>query len=81
MISLSHSYSPLQNLIAKAPDANAPAMLGSKVLPLCASLLGRKWSDEEIDEDLTAVKEVLAERLKGMRFVCRAVIGPAGHRH
>ena len=42
-------------------------MLGAKVLPLVESLSARKWSDEEIDEDLQLVKEVLSDKLKGMR--------------
>jgi len=53
--------------LVKAPEANAPPMLGAKVLPLVESLSARKWSDEEIDEDLQLVKEVLSDKLKGMR--------------
>lgn len=56
----------LRNLLAKASDANASAMLGSKVLPLTESLLARKWSDEEIEEDLEYLKTELSHRLKGM---------------
>jgi len=60
---------PCQNLLAKAPDANAPAMLGARCLPLVEALSTRKWTDEEISEDVAAVQEVLAEKLKGMRCV------------
>lgn len=56
----------LRNLLAKAPEANASAMLGSKCLPLCENLLSRKWSDEEIEDDLQYMKEELAQRLRGM---------------
>ncbi|KAK0531643.1 H(+)-transporting V1 sector ATPase subunit H [Tilletia horrida] len=59
-------YSTFKNLLANAPDANAPAMIGSRVLPLSESLSARKWSDEDIEEDLKAVQEVLSERLKWM---------------
>ncbi|PWY99308.1 ARM repeat-containing protein [Testicularia cyperi] len=56
----------LRNLLAKAPDANASAMLGSKCLPLAENLLTRKWSDEEIEDDLAFIKDDLAHRLQGM---------------
>ncbi|SJX65557.1 related to vacuolar ATP synthase subunit H [Sporisorium reilianum f. sp. reilianum] len=56
----------LRNLLAKAPDVNAPVMLGSKGLTLCENLLARKWSDDEIDDDLEYVRAELAERLKTM---------------
>ncbi|TKY88153.1 hypothetical protein EX895_002863 [Sporisorium graminicola] len=55
-----------RNLLAKAPDVNAPVMLGSKCLTLAENLLSRKWSDEEIEEDLEYIKAELAERLKTM---------------
>lgn len=57
----------LRNLAEKAPNANISAMLGCKCLPLMESLSGRKWSDEEITQDIDAVKELLSEKLKGMR--------------
>lgn len=56
----------LRNLVEKAPSANAPALLGSRGLALMDSLAARKWSDEEIPEDVEAVRAVLAEKLKGM---------------
>lgn len=54
------------NLLAKAPDVNAPVMLGSKGLTLVENLLSRKWSDEEIEDDLEYIKTELSERLKTM---------------
>jgi hypothetical protein len=57
----------LKNLAEKAPSANISAMLGSKCLPLMESLSGRKWSDEEITQDIDVVKELLSEKLKNMR--------------
>lgn len=56
-----------RNLAEKAPNANVSAMLGSKCLPLMESLAGRKWSDEEIAQDIEAVTAILSEKLKGMR--------------
>ncbi|KAN0062919.1 H(+)-transporting V1 sector ATPase subunit H [Thecaphora frezii] len=56
----------LRNLLSKAPEANASAMLGCKLLPLSENLLARKWSDEEVEEDLTFLRDDLAHRLKGM---------------
>ncbi|SPO39605.1 related to vacuolar ATP synthase subunit H [Pseudozyma flocculosa] len=56
----------LKNLLSKAPEANASAMLGSKLLPLSENLIARKWSDEEIEEDLSFIRDDLAHRLKGM---------------
>lgn len=56
----------LRNLLTKAPDVNAPVMLGSKCLQLSKNLLSRKWSDEEIEDDLSYIRTELAERLKTM---------------
>ncbi|SPO31233.1 related to vacuolar ATP synthase subunit H [Ustilago trichophora] len=56
----------LRNLLAKAPLVNAPVMLGSKCLQLSENLLSRKWSDEEIEDDLEYIRTELAERLKTM---------------
>lgn len=56
----------LRNLVVKAPSVNAPALLGSRGLALMDSLASRKWSDEEIPEDVEAVRSVLADKLKGM---------------
>lgn len=55
-----------RNLLAQAPGINAPVLLGSKALALTETLLSRKWSDEEIQEDLEYVKSELSERLKFM---------------
>lgn len=56
----------LRNLLAKAAEVNAPVMLGSKALTLSENLLSRKWSDEEIEDDLEYIRSELAERLKTM---------------
>lgn len=56
----------LRNLLAKAPEANGPVMLGSKLLPLVEVLAERKFSDEEVTDDVGYLRTELAERLKGM---------------
>lgn len=56
----------LRNLVENAPSPNTSALLGSKGLPLMESLASRKWSDEEITEDINFVKEALSEKLKVM---------------
>lgn len=56
----------LKNLLLKAPSQNGPIMLGSKVLPLVEILSERKWSDEELEEDLKFLASELEEKLKGM---------------
>lgn len=56
----------LRNLVEKAPSVNTSALLGSKGLTLMESLAGRKWSDEEIPEDIEVVKAALSEKLKVM---------------
>ena len=56
----------LKNLLLKAPSQNGPVMLGSKLLPLVEILSERKWSDEELEEDLKFLASELEEKLKGM---------------
>lgn len=56
----------LRNLLERAPEANAPAMLGSKLLPLVEILADRKFSDDEVIDDISFLHTELAERLKGM---------------
>ncbi|CAO1633023.1 unnamed protein product [Parajaminaea phylloscopi] len=56
----------LRNLLAKAPEANAPVMLGSKLLPLVELLADRKWSDDEVVEDIEYLRGELSEKLQGM---------------
>lgn len=55
-----------QNLITKSPTTNLPAMLVCKVLPLVQSLGQRRWSDEEIKEDLDWIEGELKENFEGL---------------
>jgi len=53
-----------RNMLEKAPNANMIPMLGNKMVPFCETLLGRKWSDSEITEDLTYLKEELSKNIQ-----------------
>ncbi|WVQ85791.1 hypothetical protein IAT38_007958 [Cryptococcus sp. DSM 104549] len=55
-----------KNLIAIAPSQNLPSMFVTKLLPFVLSLQSRKWSDEEIVEDLDYLKDELKARLDGL---------------
>lgn len=55
-----------QNLVAKAPSQNLPAMLVAKLLPYVKNLSTRKWSDEEIVEDIEFLKEELTKNFESL---------------
>ncbi|KAE8541444.1 hypothetical protein D1P53_002804 [Cryptococcus gattii VGV] len=55
-----------RNLLAIAPSQNLPSMFVTKLLPFIVSLQSRKWSDEEIVEDLEYLKDELKSRLDGL---------------
>ena len=59
-------FTHLQNLLTIAPAQNIPSMFTSKLLPFVTSLQSRKWSDEEVVEDLEYLKTELASRLEGL---------------
>ena len=44
-------------------------MFTTKLLPFVTSLQSRKWSDEEITEDLDYLKDELTNRLEGLTYV------------
>jgi V-type H+-transporting ATPase subunit H len=48
-----------QNLVIKAPAANLPAMLVAQLLPFAKNLCTRKWSDEDIIEDVQFLRDEL----------------------
>ncbi|KAL7751310.1 H(+)-transporting V1 sector ATPase subunit H [Sorochytrium milnesiophthora] len=52
-----------RNLLEKAPEANATAMIGNKALPFLDVLSQRNFSDEEIANDLEYLKTELREIL------------------
>jgi V-type H+-transporting ATPase subunit H len=55
-----------QNLVAKAPAENLPAMLVAKLLPFVKNLAGRKWSDEEIMEDIIFLRDELTTNFESL---------------
>lgn len=55
-----------QNLVSRAPTANLPAMLVSQLLPFAKNLAARKWSDEDIVEDVQYLRDELAARFQSL---------------
>ncbi|KAF9557693.1 ATPase, V1 complex, subunit H [Agrocybe pediades] len=55
-----------RNLVTKAPAANLPAMLVSQLLPFVKNLATRKWSDEDIIEDVLFLKDELNNRFQSL---------------
>lgn len=55
-----------QNLLTIAPAQNLPSMFTTKLLPFVVSLQSRKWSDEEIVEDVEYLKDELTSKLEGL---------------
>lgn len=66
---LSHSLMPDQNLISKAPQANLPAMLVARLLPFAKNLSTRKWTDEDIPEDIQFIRDELSTRFESLTCV------------
>ncbi|KIY66259.1 ATPase V1 complex subunit H [Cylindrobasidium torrendii FP15055 ss-10] len=55
-----------RNLLVKAPETNIPAMLASQLLPFTKNLSGRKWSDEDIMDDIQYLKDELTVRFESL---------------
>lgn len=63
-------YSVLtQNLVTKAPSANLPAMLVAQLLPFAKNLCTRKWTDEDIIEDVQFLRDELNARFESLTCV------------
>jgi V-type H+-transporting ATPase subunit H len=60
---------PTQNLVTNAPSANLPAMLVCQLLPYVKNLVGRKWSDEDILEDVQFLRDELTNRFQSLTCV------------
>jgi len=56
----------LRNLVTKAPSANLPAMLVAQLLPFVKNLATRKWSDEDILEDVQFLIDELNARFESL---------------
>ena len=59
----------MQNLVAKAPSANLPAMLVAQLLPFVKNLSTRKWTDEDIVEDVQYLRDELTARFDSLTYV------------
>lgn len=55
-----------RNLVVKAPSDNLPAMLVAKLLPFVKTLQSRKWSDDEIREDVDFLVDELKSSFEGL---------------
>jgi hypothetical protein len=55
-----------QNLVTKAPAQNLPAMLVAKLLPFVKNLAARKWSDEDVPEDVQFLRDELKARFDSL---------------
>ena len=55
-----------KNLATKAPSANLPSMLVAKLLPFCKNLATRKFTDEEIVEDVTFLRDLLQQNFESL---------------
>lgn len=55
-----------KNLIEKATQENLSAMLVAKLLPLTEHLSTRKWSDQEITDDVEFVKTALEQNFQSL---------------
>ena len=60
------TYQISQNLITKAPSQNLPSMLVAQLLPFAKSLANRKWTDEDVPEDIEFVRDELKERFDSL---------------
>ena len=49
-----------------APSQTLPSMFVVQLLPFVISLQTRKWSDEDVTEDLSFLKDELTSRLEGL---------------
>ena len=58
-----------QNLITKAPSANLPAMLVAHLLPFAKNLSTRKFSDEDVLEDVHFVRDELTTNFQSLTCV------------
>ena len=71
LIAISHHpyFEALKNLVTKAPSANLPAMLVAQLLPFVKNLATRKWSDEDILEDVHFLRDELEARFESLTCV------------
>lgn len=59
-------------MILKAPSENIIPMLGNKLLPVIEMLSIRKWSDSDIADDLTFIRDELSKRVADLSYLHNA---------
>lgn len=59
-------------MIEKAPTENMSAMLVAKLLPLCEHLATRKWTDQEISDDIEFTQTELQQNFQSLTQVYRS---------
>ena len=60
-----------RNLVKNAPDENLPAMVVAKLLQFTKALSGRKWTDQEIQEDLQFLQDELQASFDKLTYAPR----------
>ncbi|KAJ7871511.1 ATPase V1 complex subunit H [Mycena olivaceomarginata] len=65
-----------RNLVVKAPSNNLPAMLVAQLLPFAKNLCTRKWSDEDIVEDVQFLRDELNTNFQSLTIARNS---PHGH--
>ncbi|THG98926.1 hypothetical protein EW026_g3347 [Hermanssonia centrifuga] len=55
-----------RNMVSKAPSDNLPAMLVAQLLPFVKNLSTRKWTDEDIVEDVQYLRDELNARFESL---------------
>jgi len=55
--------------LEKAPEANAQALADHKVHPLILNLQNRKWTDEDIVQDLEFLSNGLEKNMEQLGFL------------
>jgi len=55
-----------RNFVTKAPGANLPAMLVAQLLPFVKNLSTRKWTDEDILEDVGFLRDELTANFQSL---------------
>jgi V-type H+-transporting ATPase subunit H len=61
--------------VTKAPSANLPAMLVAQLLPFVKNLCSRKFSDEDIIEDVIFLRDELHANFQSLTSVFIKCIG------
>ena len=57
-----------KNMLATKTVENTSGFVGNKILGLVENLSSRKWSDNEISEDLALLKEILSNLVATLRY-------------